>query len=269
MKVSKILIITISLLLASFQIKANEGTVVDLLHFIEKQNAVISSDTSETQYSNLNPHDPYENFNRRMFRFNLGFHQYVGEPVGTTYKRITPQPIRTGIRNFFTNLRMPINMVNNALQGNAEGTMNDIMRFSVNTVFGFGGLLDIATPAGLAYEPKDFGQTLYVWNIGKDANFLVLPFLGASSTRDLAGLSVDYVVDPGYRYFLNTTADEHLQLTLINQFDRYVDIIDFVEPLLTMDEPYIFFREASIQMRKNRLYNGNPPLDPLDDFDFD
>jgi phospholipid-binding lipoprotein MlaA len=132
-----------------------------------------------------------------------------------------------------------------------------------------GGLLDIATPAGLPYQPEDFGQTLYVWGIGKDANFLVLPFLGPSSTRDLAGLGIDYAVDPGYRYFLDASAEEHLTLTLVNQFDRYVDIIDFIDPLMTMDDPYIFFREASIQLRRNQLYNGNPPLDALDGFDFD
>ena len=247
-------------------LKANEGTVLDLLIEIQQ----LDNAQPESFESNIkNPNDPYESFNRRMFNFNLGFHQYVGEPVGRGYERITPQPVRTGIRNFFTNLRMPLNMLNNALQGNAEGTMNDLMRFSINTVFGFAGLLDIATPAGLPYQHEDFGQTLYVWGIGKDASFIVLPFLGPSSTRDLAGLGVDYAVDPGYRYFLNASAEEHLTLTLVNQFDRYVDIIDFIDPLLAMDDPYIFFREASIQLRRNQLYNGNPPLDALDDFDFD
>ncbi|AEG32418.1 VacJ family lipoprotein [Thiomicrospira cyclica ALM1] len=266
MKFITSLCVIFSLMLPTTISFANEGTVLDLLSNIEQ--------TNQDSLNNPIPHlttstDPYENFNRRMFNFNLSFHQYVGEPVGRGYERITPQPIRTGVRNFFTNLRMPLNMLNNALQGNAEGTMSDIMRFSINTVFGFGGLLDIATPAGLPYQREDFGQTLYVWGIGKEANFLVLPFLGPSSTRDLAGLGVDYTVDPGYRYFLDASTEEHLTLTLVNQFDRYVDIIDFIDPLLTMDDPYIFFREASIQLRRNQLYNGSPPLDALDDFDFD
>lgn len=262
MKLILTLLLSFGLLITSPALKANEGTILDLLVDIKHQD-------DPSALTVLPSNDPYEKFNRKMFNFNLEFHRYVGKPVGSSYKKFTPKPIRTGLRNFFTNLKMPLNMINHALQGNAEGTMNDIMRFSINTFLGFGGLLDIATPAGLPYQREDFGQTLYVWGIGKEANFLVLPFLGPSSTRDLAGTVIDYRADPGYEYFLNASSSEHLNLTIANQFDRYADIIDFIDPLLLMEDPYPFFREASIQMRKNQLYNGHPPIDPLDDFSFE
>ena len=85
------------------------------------------------------------------------------------------------------------------------------MRVNVNTVFGLGGLLDIATEAGIERHREDFGQTLGRWGV-PTGPYLVLPLLGPSTVRDTAALPVDragnlvgYVNDVGVRnslYFL-------------------------------------------------------------------
>ncbi|WP_044408804.1 MlaA family lipoprotein [Thiomicrospira microaerophila] len=213
--------------------------------------------------------DKYEKFNRSMFEFNLTFHDYIGEPVGNTYKKAVPQPARNAVSNFFNNLKMPLNMTNNFLQGNVEKGLGDFMRFSINTVFGFGGLIDIATPAGLPYEKTDFGHTLYKWGIWDDSAFVMMPFLGGYTVRDLFGKGVDSSYDPTFSYIIQTTNDGRIAFTIGDGFDSYVKVIDLVDLVKTMPDPYIFYRESYFQQRGRLLNDGKTTITPLDDFDFD
>lgn len=225
--------------------------------------------TTPTQTEAISQEDPYENYNRKMYNFNMAFDEYVGQPVGKAYKTVTPQPVRTGIGNFFNNLKMPVNMLNNFLQGKGENGLKDFMRFSMNTVFGFAGFIDIATPAGLAYEKNDFGKTLYKWGAWENSNFIVLPILGASTPRELTGGITDYVWDPTYRYLLDVNQQERNILFVTNLFNTYSEYMDLVETLKNAPDPYIFYRESYIQHRNNLLYEGKPPLPSYDEFDFD
>ena len=95
------------------------------------------------------PSDPLEPFNRSMFTFNDKLDQYVAKPLAQGYQAITPSPIRTGVTNFFSNLGDVGNTINNLLQGKLGDGMESMMRVAINTVFGIGGVLDVATPAGL------------------------------------------------------------------------------------------------------------------------
>ena len=142
---------------------------------------------------NANPADPLEPYNRSMTRFNDNLDKAVLKPVATAYRDVTPQPLRTGVTNFFANLGDAWSFVNNVLQGQGEGAYNSMVRFSVNTVFGIGGLFDVASEAGIQRAKQDFGQTLGRWGV-PTGPYLVLPLLGPSSVRDTAGLSVDLFV---------------------------------------------------------------------------
>lgn len=212
--------------------------------------------------------DPYESFNRSMFEFNLVFHDKIGEPVGQVYKNYVPQPAQTGIDNFFTNLKLPLNMVNNLLQGKVERGLSDFMRFTINTVFGLGGLIDIATPAGLHYQKEDFGQTLYHWGVWKESNFLVLPILGGYTTRELAGGVFDGEINPTYRYIIQTDLNGRVVIYTLDQFNSYIKVMELVDTLKQAPDSYVFYRESVIQYRTNLLFDGNPPMPSLDDFDF-
>ena len=142
-----------------------------------------------------NPRDPLEPFNRGVSRFNDAVDEAVLKPVATAYVDVTPSPVRTGVSNFFGNLADLWSSVNAGLQLRPRESVENLMRFSINTVFGLGGLLDIATEAGIPRTRIDFGQTLGRWGAPSGA-YLVLPIFGPSSVRDGTGLVVDMSVDP-------------------------------------------------------------------------
>jgi len=137
-------------------------------------------------------YDPWEGFNKTMYKFNYGFDKYFFLPVVRGYEFITPAPVRKGVTNFFSNLYEVRNFGNNLLQGKAEGCVVTFFRFAVNTTLGLGGILDPASDMGFPQWKEDFGQTLGVWGAGAGP-YLVLPIFGPSSLRDAGGLAVDTV----------------------------------------------------------------------------
>jgi phospholipid-binding lipoprotein MlaA len=136
------------------------------------------------------PDDPLEPYNRSMTRFNDGVDEAVLKPVATAYKDVVPSPVRTGVNNFFGNLGDAWSFVNSVLQLQPEQALASLVRFNVNTVFGLGGLLDIATEMGVDRNKQDFGLTLGRWGV-PTGPYLVLPLLGPSTVRDTAALPVD------------------------------------------------------------------------------
>ena len=91
------------------------------------------------------------------------------------------------------------NLTNSILQLKAKKTGITTGRIVMNTIFGIGGLIDVATPIGLERQNEDFGQTLGHYGVG-EGPFFVIPVLGPSNIRDTGGLAFDsavfYAVDP-------------------------------------------------------------------------
>ncbi len=212
--------------------------------------------------------DPYEDFNRAMFRFNLAVHETVGKPIARAYNSL-PSPVKTGAHNFFTNLGVPLTVVHDLLQGKVEKAATDFMRFSINTVFGLGGLLDIASEAGMTYQPEDLGQTLYIWGVWEQTSYLMLPILGPYTTREAAGAAVDAAADPVYTTLLETNGDTRAALYVLEGVDTYSNNVQLIDQLKDQPDPYLFVREAYLQHRMNLLYDGNPPVPEVDDIDLD
>lgn len=148
--------------------------------------------------------DPMEGFNRAVFAFNDGADQVLIRPIAKGYTYIVPQPARTGLRNFLRNLRAPVNLANELLQGDLDGAGTVLLRTAVNTFVGVGGLIDVAAIEGVPYQQEDFGQTLAVWGVGHGP-YMVLPIMGPSSARDGTGMLVDYFLDPLNWYFYNVS----------------------------------------------------------------
>ena len=146
-------------------------------------------------------HDPWEPFNRAMFTFNEDVDRWVLEPVAKGYDVVTPDELQRCIRNFFWNLRVPIEGLNGLLQGKPVQSASDVGRFTVNTTIGLAGFLDLATYFGLERHDEDFGQTLGVWGV-PNGPYLVIPLLGPSTVRDTGGLAVDSALVPTW-YFLD------------------------------------------------------------------
>ncbi len=136
------------------------------------------------------PADPLEPYNRAMTTFNERVDDAVLKPVATVYRDVTPRPLRTGVGNFFGNLGDAWTFVNSLLQLRGREAYDSLVRFNVNTVFGLGGVLDIASEMGLPRRKQDFGLTLGRWGV-PTGPYLVLPLLGPSTVRDTAVLPVD------------------------------------------------------------------------------
>lgn len=139
---------------------------------------------------NANPRDPLEPFNRGMTNVNDAVDGAVLKPVATVYRDITPDPVRTGVNNFFQNLGDVWSFINATLQLRPREAAENFLRFNVNTVFGVAGLFDVASDMGLERTRLDFGQTLGRWGVPAGP-YLVLPFFGPSSFRDAAGFSIE------------------------------------------------------------------------------
>lgn len=136
------------------------------------------------------PNDPLESYNRSMTNFNDQVDAMVLKPVATAYREVTPAPVRTGVSNFFANIGDVWSFVNNVLQLRAEAAGSSFMRVNVNTIFGLGGLLDVASELGIERYKQDFGLTLGRWGVGTGP-YLVLPILSPSTLRDTLALPVD------------------------------------------------------------------------------
>lgn len=190
--------------------------------------------------------DPWEGFNRRIFWFNDGVDVYVLEPVAKGWDWAAPEPVQTGISNFFENLRFPIRFVNDILQGKLVDSAQTFARFGINTMLGGAGFLDPASDIGLKQSNEDFGQTLGVWGV-PSGPYLVLPFIGASNVRDTGGLVFDSAasITP---FFLDgfITAGARL-IDVVNTRAQFLQAVaDAKEASL---DYYIFVRNAYTQRR--------------------
>lgn len=195
--------------------------------------------------------DPFEEQNRRVMAFNKAVDENIIHPVVKGYRYVTPKPARSGIRNFLRNLKSPIRLANQLLQGDIEGARDVVLRTTINTMVGVGGIFDVAGYEGIKYEPEDFGQTLAVWGV-KPGPYMVVPFIGPSSMRDYGGYFVDGVADP-LRWYLFNTDHEGIYYAKfgVDYLDLRESLIDTMEDLdKSSIDYYAAVRSAYYQHRK-------------------
>jgi phospholipid-binding lipoprotein MlaA len=152
----------------------------------------------------IDAYDPLEGMNRRIYKFNALFDEYVFLPVVSGYEFITPGFVQSGVSNFFGNLHELKPLMNSLLQLKVTKFGMTLSRIVVNTTVGIGGLLDVADPIGIPKQNEDFGQTLGFYGLGPGP-YLVLPIFGPSTIRDTCGLVVDAVA---YNAMIDEIIDE-------------------------------------------------------------
>lgn len=209
--------------------------------------------------------DPYESFNRVMFRFNDFFDRVFLKPLATLYIDIVPRPLVTGIRNFFSNVDTVPTIPNDVLQGNFYQGIRDTWRLLINTTVGLLGFFDPASHIGLGPNKEDFGLTLAQWGYRK-SGYLVIPFLGPTTTRDLIGFPVDYYFFSIYPYI--NPARTRYEIYGLGILSRRAELLSYQN---VMDQAaidrYVFVRDAWMQ-RRTWLINRNKELgDPYIDGD--
>ena len=205
---------------------------------------------------NADPRDPLESFNRGVYGFNDALDKAVFKPAATAYRDVVPEAVRAGVSNFLGNLEDVWSFVNNLLQFKGTAAANSFMRVNVNTVFGLGGILDVASDMRIPRRDADFSQTLGVWGV-PTGPYLVLPLLGPSIVRDLVAWPVD---SEGYLISRVNDIPTRNTLLVLDQLDTRVDLLRAGTMLdeVALDK-YSFTRDVFLQRRRNAIYDGEPP----------
>jgi phospholipid-binding lipoprotein MlaA len=147
--------------------------------------------------------DPFETENRSVFEFNQRFNRTAIYPVAKAYRETVPEPVRDSIESFASNLGEPLVFANDLLQLRFDAAATTVGRFVINSTAGIGGLFDVATRQNLLRQSGDFGQTLHVWGV-RDSDYLVVPIMGPTNTRDLIGTTVEFVATIPFSWLLPT-----------------------------------------------------------------
>jgi phospholipid-binding lipoprotein MlaA len=211
----------------------------------------------------INPADPWERFNRAVFDFNDNIDQKFFIPLAKAYKKFVPSLVIQGFDNVLFNVSDVWSAANHALQGKPREALETGLRFGVNTFFGLGGLLDVASEMGLERRSEDFGQTLGVWGFGPGP-YLVLPLLGASNVRDGLALPLDRAT-----MLSNVATDSYGQAAVLSMAETVharASLLGASSLLgqVALDR-YSFVRDSALARRRNLIYDGNPPPEPEDE----
>mgnify|MGYP006071516591 CR=1 FL=1 len=217
--------------------------------------------SSSVMQVNLDPRDPFESVNRKVYSFNDMLDKTFLTPVVDGYEYVIPDGVERGVSNFFSNLSDVGNFLNHSFQLKPKKAAKDIGRLVINTTLGLGGLIDVASNLGIYQESEDFGQTLGYWGVNPGP-YLVLPLLGPSTLRDMGATLIDTGSSPINSY--NPIAHRFV-IYALQVVDHRRQLGD-LESLISGD-PYIFIREAYLQRREHLIKDGAPSNDDaFDDF---
>lgn len=196
-------------------------------------------------------YDPWEPFNRKVHSFNNVVDRAVARPLATAYTKVVPRFARTGVTNFFSNLRAPVTITNQLLQGRPADAWDSLGRFVMNSTLGVGGLFDPASKAMVPRRSEDFGQTLGAWG-WRGSRYVELPFFGPRTVRDVFGLAGDIPLSP-----IRTIEEDKVRIGL-----QGLQLVDMRSQLMALDDirdsavdEYALTRDAWLQRRNYQIEN--------------
>ncbi len=219
------------------------------------------AETNET-FDVSHPSDPFEGFNRVMWTVNYDYlDPYIAKPVSLAYVNYVPEWTRTGISNFLGNLEEPASMVNSIVMLDGEAALTHFNRFWLNTVFGLGGLIDIASAANIQkLGDRQFGDAMGYYDIGQGPYFM-FPVYGPITLREGAGDVVDGLYPP---LSLLTFPQSVLKWLFEGMEDRAA-LVQQESLLNSSPDPYAFARDAYLQNKAFKARGGVSDEIELDD----
>jgi phospholipid-binding lipoprotein MlaA len=224
--------------------------------------ACASSQPSADESDPYQVNDPLESVNRGIFSFNVAADDYVIKPTAVAYRDYVPGAVRDSIQSFLNNLRSPVILANDALQGQGKLAGDTFARLWINTILGVGGIMDVATKLGIPYHDADFGQTFGVWGIPAGP-YIVLPILGPSDSRDAVGLAAGSLADP-MNEWLDTQSTAGTAAiagrAVISGIDTRSRNIDFLDRIRSTSlDYYSTLRSLYLQRRAALVRHEEPP----------
>jgi len=242
----------------------SSGNPIDAIddEYKEDQNLDYANDTFKEE--RLEIADPLESFNRAMHQFNDKLYFWALKPVAQGYQKAVPEPARISVKNFFSNLGFPSRFLSCILQTDFSGAATEAGRFTINTIWGIGGLLDPSSGKELDLQKQetDLGQTLGVYGVGHGV-YIVWPVFGPSSPRDsiiLAGnyfLYPPWYIQPWYASLGVSTYELVNSTSLrIGDYEALKDAA--IDPYVAFRDAYIQYRMKQVKARKAKLAPSNP-----------
>jgi phospholipid-binding lipoprotein MlaA len=194
--------------------------------------------------------DPIEPFNRAMYHVNDKIYFWLFKPAAQGYKYVVPEAFRGLFSNFYNNLKAPIRIVNNLLQGKPGYAGLELAKFFINSTVGIGGLRDCAKECfGIDGRYADFGQTLGKYGIGFGF-YVVWPILGPSSPRDTVGWAGDWLLRPQSYVSPEWISPESMGLYAhekVNDTSFHLGEYEMIKDAAI--DPYVAMRDIYIQYR--------------------
>ncbi|MCC2644505.1 MAG: transporter [Burkholderiales bacterium] len=227
--------------------------------------APVSSNTESMSKPQEQSTDRFENYNRNAFRLNDKIDKAVLHPAAIGYVTYVPLPLRLALSNFFNNLRDFVTLGNDILQLNGQSSMKNVMRISINTTFGLGGILDVSSALGLVQNKNSFGNTMRVYG-WTNSSYYVIPLLGPSTVRDAIGLIPDTIFNPIW----TVVNDNYISIGLfaLNAVNTRSQFLGFDKILETSIDPYITMRDTYLATIHESIPTSNsaessPSIDSL------
>jgi len=212
-------------------------------------------------------YDPWEHFNRGLYRFNDDLDHAVLRPAALGYKRALARPVRKGVRNVLNNIDTPNTLMNDLLQGRIGLGGQSAARFVINSTIGVAGIFDVASPLGIPAHDADFGQTLGRWGL-PPGPYLFVPVFGPSDLRDGAGRIVDGFASILSLHDLHVTTPYRTGIEVIDGLDSRLALDSTIEDVKhTATDPYATERSAYLQNRRSRVVDSRKAVDQLPSFD--
>ena len=211
-------------------------------------------------------HDPYEPYNRFMYRINDGIDRTVMTPVARGYQKVTPKPVQSGITNVFDNLRDVVSIGSNLLRLDIEKASTDLVRVGINTTFGLGGLINIADAAQMPNNKNSLGDTFATWG-WKNSNYFVYPLTGPSTVRDAVGDTITRVYS--VEGALVDSEGWSWGLTALKGIDKRAQLLVYTDGLdMAAVDRYAYTRDVFMNMRATQV-GGRPPSAEYDETNID
>jgi len=230
----------------------SSGKPVDAIDDEYKEDQTLDYATDTFKEERVEIADPLEPFNRAMHQFNDKLYFWALKPIAQGYNKVVPEPVRIGVRNFFSNLRFPSRLFSCLLQTDFSGAATEAGRFTINTIWGIGGLLDPSSDKELDFRKQDtdLGQTLGVYGVGQGF-YIIWPVLGPSSPRDSIDIAGDYFLYPvsyinPWFVWLGVRGYEEVNSTSLR-------IGDYESLKNAAIDPYVALRDAYIQYRMKKV----------------
>lgn len=207
-------------------------SLVLLINFLISNLCFATTSCSFKKYPSISEfyinEDRRENINRKIFNFNLKLNKIFVKNIHTLWATLIPYFIIDSLTIAYSNIEYPKRVISALLQRDIDAFKHETKRFVINSILGVAGLIDVADKLfKLEFYNEDMEQALAKCKI-KCGQYIVLPFLSSTTSRDIFGRILDFALNPT-TYIASPIAAAIKAGLLVNR-------TTYIQPLIKMVE---------------------------------